>query len=237
MPRVLLALGTAGTFAERGTKRGSRYSEGSGVLVRGPEGVATRARAMQIRQEMSWFKSPTVFLSQAQHLPASFRFLLHQLQLLTAAAPRSLSHFRVCDIWGLPCLVPGRCSHLKPWGILGTGGSRALLHDRLDTLTLGQTKTTCFLLICMQLSLESLFQRNPHKPFITQALLMQKVDLVVTPLIVSLFFYVLSTHGLQNTMASGFPSAPLADPSQVSGRSLLLLLEDSRPSPLFSFLL
>lgn len=80
-------------------------------------------------------------------------------------------------------------------------------------------------------------QRNPYKPFITQALLMKKVDLVVTLLIVSLFFFVLSTHGLQNSMASGFPSAPLADPSQVSGRILLLLLEDFRLRPLFSFLL
>lgn len=66
-------------LAEPGTERRSRDSEGSGVLVRGAEGVTTGARAMQIRQEMSWFKSPAVFLSQAQHLPASFRFLLRQL--------------------------------------------------------------------------------------------------------------------------------------------------------------
>ena len=40
------------------------------------------------------------------------------------------------------------------------------------------------------------------------------LGLVVTPLIVSQLFYVLSTHGLQNAVASGFPSVPLADPSQ-----------------------
>lgn len=43
--------------------------------------------AMQIWQEMSCFKSPTGFLSQAQHLPAFFHFLLHQRLLLTTAAP------------------------------------------------------------------------------------------------------------------------------------------------------
>lgn len=36
-----------------------------------------------------------------------------------------------------------------------------------------------------------------HHP---STLLMKKVDLVVTLLIVSLFFFVLSTHGLQNTI-------------------------------------
>lgn len=112
-----------------------------------------------------------------------------------------------------PAWTQWRCSHLKPWGILG---SRALFHDRSDT----QTKTTCFLPMRMRLGLESLFQRNPHKPFITQALLMQKVELVVTPLIVPLFYFALSTHGLQNILASGFPSAPLADSSQVYWRTL-----------------
>lgn len=58
--------------------------------------------------------------------------------------------------------------------------------------------------------------------FIFQALLRRKLGLVVTPLIVSQLFYALSTHGLQNTTASGFPSVPLADPSQASWKQSVL---------------